>query len=102
MTSGVQPKYVKGIDQMRMPAEAKRLAEQTLKEMQGVDPREFMGTMPEKIDPIPFVPAECRYEIGGRVYIQRKPKLMQQRQLLNVLKQSDIDFGNLQIEPSRA
>lgn len=102
MRSGVKPRVTNRIEDMHIPPDARKFVEQTMGEMQNVSPEEFMGTTPERIEPIPFVPDECRYEIGERVYVQRKPKLMQQRQLLNVLRQSKIDFGAVSFEPSKA
>lgn len=105
MTSGVKPRIVNRLEDMHIPDEARKFAEQAIREMRDVSPEEFLGTMPEKIPPIPFVSAECRYEIGEGadrvVYIQRKPKLMQIKQLLKMLQHSDIDFGDVDLTPSR-
>lgn len=102
---GVKPRITTSLDEMNLPPEARAFAERALGELRDADPQEFLGSMPEEIPPIPWVPEECRYEIGKGedriVYTQRRPVLKQQKQIFKMLRASNINLGGLNLEATK-
>lgn len=110
---GPQPKIVRGIGQMGLPPEAQAIVERLSRKSRPAGPpvdmaaerRRFIAESDITEPSIPFIPEECQYPVGegdGRVvYIQRQPKLKQQKQIFLFLRDSDLNFGDIAVEPTK-
>lgn len=81
-----------------LPSDQQALAEKLLADVERMDFDSWTADAEAADSSIDWVPDEYRYQIGGTTYILREPVLEQERQLIRLLREAEVNIGDVEID----